>query len=92
MPSPDERAHQPEWPRGAENRFDKELEMRKITLVAAAAALIGAGIGIWAALAHVGTISATSSIDKPATAAMSPFEIMRKPGKELPAGQSADPF
>jgi hypothetical protein len=66
--------------------------MRKITLVAAAAALIGAGIGIWAALAHVGTISATSSIDKPATAAMSPFEIMRKPGKELPAGQSADPF
>jgi hypothetical protein len=66
--------------------------MRKITLVAAGAALTGTGIGIWAVLAPVATISATSSIDKPATAAMSPFEIMRKPGKELPVGQSADPF
>jgi hypothetical protein len=66
--------------------------MRKTTLVAATAALIGAGIGIWAALDHVATISATASTDKPATAAMSPFEIMGTPGKALPVGQSADPF
>jgi hypothetical protein len=66
--------------------------MRKTTLVAATAALIGAGIGIWTALDHVATISATTSTDKPATAAMSPFEIMGKPGEELPVGQSAEPF
>jgi hypothetical protein len=66
--------------------------MRKTTIAAAAAALIAAGIGIWAALAHVATISTTASTDEPATATMSPFEIMRKPGKELPVGQSAEPF
>ncbi len=66
--------------------------MRKTTLVAAAAALIAAGIGLWAAVAHIATNSATASTDTPATAAMSPFEIMKKTGKELPAGQSGDPF
>jgi len=66
--------------------------MRKTTVVAATAILIAAGMGLWMALAHLATDSATASTDKPATAAMSPFEMMAKPGKELPAGQSADPF
>jgi hypothetical protein len=66
--------------------------MRKTTVVAATAILIAAGMGLWMALAHLAADSATASTDKPATAAMSPFEMMAKPGKELPAGQSADPF
>jgi hypothetical protein len=66
--------------------------MRKTTLVAATAVLIAAGVGLWVASAHVATHSATGSTDKPATAAMSPFEIMKKPDHELPAAQSGDPF
>ena len=66
--------------------------MRKTTVVAATAILVAAGIGLWMALAHLATDSATASTDKPATAAMSPFEMMTKPGKELPAGQGGEPF
>jgi hypothetical protein len=66
--------------------------MRKTTVVAATAILVAAGMGLWMALAHLATDSATASTDKSATAAMSPFEMMNKPGKELPAGQSGDPF
>jgi hypothetical protein len=66
--------------------------MRKTTVATATAILIAAAIGLWIGLAHLATKSATASTDKPATAAMSPFEMMSKSGRELPAGQSADPF
>jgi hypothetical protein len=64
--------------------------MRKTALVAIAAALIGAAIGIWATL--VATNPGTASAGKPSTAAISPFEIMEKHGRDLPPGQSVDPF
>jgi len=66
--------------------------MRKTTLVAVTAALIAAGIGIWAALAHVAAKPETTSTGKPSIAAMSPFEIMAKPGSDLPSGQNGTPF
>jgi hypothetical protein len=64
--------------------------MRKMTLVVVAAALIAAAIGIWATL--VPTDPGTASTGKPSIAALSPFEIMERHGKDLPPGQSGDPF
>ena len=66
--------------------------MRKITLVIVTVVLIAAGIGIWAASAYVVNNPETTSTGKTSTAAMSPFEIMEKHGKNLPPGQSGDPF
>jgi len=66
--------------------------MRTTTLVAVTSAVIAAGIGIWAALAHVAAKPETISTGKPSTAAMSPFEIMAKPSKNLPSGQNGTPF
>ena len=66
--------------------------MRKTTLVVMTTFLIAAGIGILAMLTHVAADPRQDSTDKPAIAAVSPLEIMKEHGKNLPSAKSAEPF
>jgi hypothetical protein len=56
------------------------------------ASLIAAGIGILAMLTYVAAGPKRDSNGKPAIAAVSPFEIMKERGKDLPPAEIADPF
>jgi hypothetical protein len=66
--------------------------MRKTTLVVMTASLAAAGIGILVMLTYVAAGPKRDSSDKPAMATVSPFEIMKERGKELPPAKPADPF
>jgi hypothetical protein len=67
----------------------QEVAMRRMTLVAIITVLIAASIGIWNTRANVAPQPGTGA---PAIAAMSPLELMKERGKNLPAGINADPF
>jgi hypothetical protein len=66
--------------------------MRRMTLVVMTTSLIAAGFGILAMLTHVAADPRQDSTDKPAIAAVSPLEIMKARGKDLPPATHADPF
>lgn len=66
--------------------------MRRMTLIVMTASIIAAGIGIVAMLAHLSANPKRDSNDKPAIAAVSPIEIMREHGKNLPPAKTVDPF
>lgn len=66
--------------------------MRRTTLVVMTTSLIVAGIGILAMLTHVAADPKRDSTDKPAIAAVSPLEIMKQNGKNLPPATNAEPF
>lgn len=66
--------------------------MRRMTLVAMTASFVAAGIGILVMLTYVAAGPKRESTDKPAIATVSPFEIMKERGKELPPAKTADPF
>jgi hypothetical protein len=75
--------------------FDAEVTMRKSTLAFGIMVLIAACVGAWAMLRHVAAGSnavAASPAGSPSTANMSPIEIMKERGKDLPAAKNADPF
>jgi hypothetical protein len=66
--------------------------MRKIALVAILGSLVAASVGIWTMLTHVAADPGRASTAKPATAALSPIEIMKERGKNLPPAEIVDPF
>jgi len=66
--------------------------MRRTTLVVMTTSLIVAGIGILAMLTHVAADPKRDSTDKPAIAVVSPLEIMKHSGKDLPPATNAEPF
>jgi hypothetical protein len=66
--------------------------MRRMTRVVIAASFVAAGIGILVMLTYVAAGPKRDSTDKPAIATVSPFEIMKERGKELPPAKNADPF
>jgi hypothetical protein len=66
-----------------------------MTLAVITAVVLAAGIGIWTMLAHVGAepeIASTVSTGDPAVAKISPLEIMKERGKDLPTTKNGDPF
>jgi hypothetical protein len=65
--------------------------MHKITVVALAAVLIAAGIGIWKT-SHVGAKPEIVPTSDPAIATMYPLEIMKERGRDLPTPKYGDPF
>jgi hypothetical protein len=66
--------------------------MRRMALVVMTALFVAAGIGILVMLTYVAAGPSRDSTDKPAIATVSPFEIMKERGKELPPAKNADPF
>jgi hypothetical protein len=66
--------------------------MRRTTLAVMTASFIAAGIGILVMLTYVNAGPKRDSTGKPAIATVSPFEIMKERGKDLPAAETADPF
>ena len=66
--------------------------MYRMTLVVMTTSLIAAGIGILAMLTHVAADPKRDSTDKPAIATVSPLEIMKERGKDLPPAKNAEPF
>jgi len=69
--------------------------MRRMNLALLTAALIGAGIGTWATsryLAAKPDTVATGQVGSPSTAQISPIEIMKQRGKDLPTAENVDPF
>jgi hypothetical protein len=63
-----------------------------MSLVAMLGFLIAASVGIWAMLTHVAADPGRASAAKPTTAAMSPLEIMKERGHNLPPEKTAEPF
>jgi hypothetical protein len=66
--------------------------MLRMTLVVTTASFVAAAIGILVMLTYVAAGPKRDSSDKPAIATVSPFEIMKQRGKELPPAETADPF
>lgn len=66
--------------------------MRKTTLVVVMGSLIAAAVGIWATLTYVAANPERASTAKPAVATVSPIEIMKELGKNLPPAKDVDPF
>jgi hypothetical protein len=66
--------------------------MRRMTLAVMTTLLIAAGFGILAMLTHVAADPKRDSTDRPAIATISPLEIMKEHGKNLPSATHADPF
>jgi len=66
--------------------------MRKMNFVVVTGSLIAAGIGIWAMLTYVAANPERASTAKPAIATVSPLEIMKERGKDLPPAKYVDPF
>ena len=66
--------------------------MRRMNLIVLTAAVIAAGIGISITLVHVVAKPETSSGVAPSIANMSPLEIMKERGKNLPTATNAEPF
>jgi hypothetical protein len=64
--------------------------MRKRTVLIGT--LIAAGIGISAILTYVAAHPTRVSTAKPAIATMSPLEIMKQRGKDLPPAENVEPF
>jgi hypothetical protein len=66
-----------------------------MTLAVITVAVLAAGIGAWTMLAHVAAepeIVSTVSTGDPAVAKISPLEIMKERGKDLPTTKNGDPF
>jgi hypothetical protein len=66
-----------------------------MTLAVITVAVLAAGIGAWTMLAHVAVepeIVSTVSTGDPAVAKISPLEIMKERGKDLPTTKNGDPF
>ena len=66
--------------------------MRRTTFVVITASCVAAGVGLLVMLTYVTAGPKRDSSDKPAIATVSPFEIMKERGKELPPAKTADPF
>jgi hypothetical protein len=66
--------------------------MRRMTLFVMTASFVAAGIGLLVMLTYVTAGPKRDSTEKPAIATVSPFEIMKERGKELPHAKNADPF
>jgi hypothetical protein len=70
--------------------FDMETAMLKN--IVATGFLIAAGIGIWAMFAYVAADPERAAAAKPAIAAVSPLEMMKAHGKNLPPADNVEPF
>jgi len=66
--------------------------MRRMTLIVMITSFIAAGIGILTMLTYVTADPERASTEKPAIATMSPLEMMKEHGKNLPAAKNVDPF